>query len=141
MRLFQFVVSTLSVAAAQGCTPVHIIVSRASGEAPGEGISAQLSVALKKALPGTTSEALECPARMPYNGSMALGMPYNLGTSKTSGVSRLTAIDWQDDRLIIGSSMLVTKGMLHVQTLHPSSSHGVMMGTVDAPAEAVCRCT
>lgn len=55
------------------CAPRHIIVARGSFEPRGEGVSANLTLAIKTALPSTTSEALEYPARMPYNDSLANG--------------------------------------------------------------------
>jgi acetylxylan esterase len=60
--------------AAQQCAPVHIIVARASGEAPGEGTIASLSTLLKQQIPGATSEALVYPAKMPYSGSIPVGV-------------------------------------------------------------------
>jgi acetylxylan esterase len=58
---------------AQACSPVHLIVARGSFEKPGEGISASLSMAIKRAIPGATSEALDYPAIMPYKDSMPIG--------------------------------------------------------------------
>lgn len=55
------------------CAPVHLIVARGSFEPQGEGITASLSTAIKKALPGTTSEALVYPAVIPYLGSLSKG--------------------------------------------------------------------
>jgi hypothetical protein len=60
--------------AAQQCAPVHLIVARASGEAPGEGTIASLSTLLKQKIPGATSEALNYPAKMPYSGSIPVGV-------------------------------------------------------------------
>jgi len=62
-----------SLTVAQACAPVHLIVARGSFEAPGEGISSSLSGSIKRAIPGTTSEAVDYPAVMPYSGSMAKG--------------------------------------------------------------------
>ena len=55
------------------CALVHMIVARGSSEPPGYGASISLSTAVQAALPGTTSEALDYPARMPYQDSMANG--------------------------------------------------------------------
>jgi acetylxylan esterase len=60
--------------AALQCAPVHIIVARASGEPPGEGTIASLSTLLKQQIPGATSEALTYPAKMPYSGSIPVGV-------------------------------------------------------------------
>jgi acetylxylan esterase len=65
---------TVQLASAAACAPVHLIVARASGEAPGEGIIAGLATKVKRAIPGTTSEALNYPARMPYSGSIPVGV-------------------------------------------------------------------
>jgi hypothetical protein len=62
-----------STCLAISCAPVHLIVARGSFEPQGEGITASLSNAIKRALPGTTSEALVYPAVMPYLGSMSVG--------------------------------------------------------------------
>jgi acetylxylan esterase len=56
------------------CPPVHMIVARASGESPGEGRIASLATLLKQQIPGSTSEALVYPAKMPYSGSIPLGV-------------------------------------------------------------------
>jgi len=65
---------------AASCAPVHIIVCRASGESPGEGVIASLSTLLKQQIPGSTSEALVYPAKMPYSGSIPVGVA-NLKTA------------------------------------------------------------
>lgn len=56
------------------CPPVHMIVARASGEPPGEGRIASLATLLKQQIPGSTSEALVYPAKMPYSGSIPVGV-------------------------------------------------------------------
>jgi acetylxylan esterase len=75
MRSFVLLTGLASLVVAQKCAPVHMIVARGSFEAPGEGATAKLSTAVKKVLPGTTSEALDYPAKIPYNdqNSMAVG--------------------------------------------------------------------
>jgi len=73
MRSIILLASLVDLIAGQKCAPVHMIVARGSGEARGEGVTSKLSTAVKGALPGTTSEALDYPAKMPYNGSMAVG--------------------------------------------------------------------
>jgi len=62
------------VGAAQQCPPVHLIVARASGESPGEGTISSLSTLLKQKIPGASSEALSYPAKMPYTGSIPVGV-------------------------------------------------------------------
>jgi hypothetical protein len=56
------------------CSPVHIIAARGSGEAPGEGTIGKLATQLKQKIPGSTSAALDYPARMPYSGSIPVGV-------------------------------------------------------------------
>jgi hypothetical protein len=66
--------SNTGASTAAPCAPVHIIVARASGEAPGEGTISSLSTLLKQKIPGATSEALVYPAKMPYSGSIPVGV-------------------------------------------------------------------
>lgn len=61
-------------APAAGCPPVHVIASRATGEPPGEGIIGSLANDIQQMVPGTTSEALNYPATMPYSGSIPVGV-------------------------------------------------------------------
>lgn len=61
-------------ALASGCPSVHIIASRATGEPPGEGIIGSLADDIQQMVPGTTSEALNYPATMPYSGSIPIGV-------------------------------------------------------------------
>lgn len=61
-------------AAPAACPPVHMIVARASGEPPGEGRIASLATMLKQQIPGSTSEALVYPAKIPYSGSIPVGV-------------------------------------------------------------------
>lgn len=56
------------------CPSVHMIVARASGEPPGEGRISSLANLLKQQIPGSTSEALIYPAKMPYSGSIPIGV-------------------------------------------------------------------
>ena len=57
------------------CAPVHIIVARGSGEPQGEGATGRLASRLKEAIPGTTSEAVEYPAKLsPYPQSEGAGV-------------------------------------------------------------------
>lgn len=67
-------ISAPPAAAPAACPPVHMIVARASGEPPGEGIIASLATALKQQIPGSTSEALVYPAKIPYSGSIPIGV-------------------------------------------------------------------
>jgi hypothetical protein len=64
------------ISTAQQCAPVHIIAGRGSGEAPGEGTIASLSKLLKQKIPGATSQALDYPAKMPYSGSIPVGVTH-----------------------------------------------------------------
>ncbi|KAF2666133.1 carbohydrate esterase family 5 protein [Microthyrium microscopicum] len=76
MRIDNIIISIAGltgVAAAAACSPVHLIVARASGESPGEGISRTVSAAVKKVIPETTSDPVVYPAKMPYTNSMAKG--------------------------------------------------------------------
>jgi acetylxylan esterase len=66
--------TTAAPSASPTCAPVHIIASRASGEAPGEGIIGSFSTLVKQMIPGSTSEALVYPASMPYSGSIPIGV-------------------------------------------------------------------
>jgi len=61
------------LSSAQACSKSHLIVARGSFEAKGEGTSKKLSSKIKQMLPGTTSEALDYPAVIPYKNSMARG--------------------------------------------------------------------
>jgi acetylxylan esterase len=79
MRLRQFIPSLVLMARidnalAQECAAVHLIVARGSFEAAGEGTSASFSSLIKRQIPGATSEALKYPARIPYKGSMEVGV-------------------------------------------------------------------
>ncbi|KAF2404695.1 cutinase [Trichodelitschia bisporula] len=75
----------LIAASTAQCPPVHLIVARASGERPGEGIISSLSNAIKQAVPGSTSEALNYPAKMPYSGSIPVGV-----TNLKAAIARYT---------------------------------------------------
>lgn len=60
---------------AGGCSDVHIVVARASTEPQGEGLTSGLSNAVKKAIPGTTSEAVVYTAKLaPYGPSEIQGV-------------------------------------------------------------------
>lgn len=57
------------------CSPVHIIVARGSGEPQGEGATGRLATTLKEEIPGTTSEAVDYPAKLsPYPQSESAGV-------------------------------------------------------------------
>lgn len=77
---FSLLLSLVSAQPQSRCSPVHIIVCRASGEAPGEGTISSLSSLLKQQIPGATSEALVYPAKIPYAGSIPIGVA-NLKTA------------------------------------------------------------
>jgi len=76
--LSTFVAASPTIEARQtdgGCSPVHIVVARASTEAQGEGMIRSLSSAVKKAIPGTTSEAVVYTAKLaPYGPSEIQGV-------------------------------------------------------------------
>jgi hypothetical protein len=59
------------------CAPVHIIVARASGEEPGEGIIGKVSSKVQTIIPGADSEAVDYPAisdtTPEYKSSVATG--------------------------------------------------------------------
>jgi len=78
MRFFllSFILPLIAVAQTSPavCPPVHIIVARASGEPQGEGIIGSLASTLKQQIPGATSEALVYPAKIPYEGSISVGV-------------------------------------------------------------------
>jgi acetylxylan esterase len=58
-----------------GCADVHILVARASGEAKGEGMIGGLSRAIKSAVKGADSEAVDYPAALaPYGSSEGKGV-------------------------------------------------------------------
>lgn len=61
--------------AAAACAPVHLIVARASGEDPGEGIIGAVSQDIQARVPGADAEAVEYPAALvPYQASEAEGV-------------------------------------------------------------------
>ena len=68
--------STSSTSSA--CVPagaIHMIVARASTEAPGEGIIGSVATMVKASLPGSDSEAVEYPATLTqYQASEASGV-------------------------------------------------------------------
>ncbi|GJN89421.1 hypothetical protein Rhopal_002401-T1 [Rhodotorula paludigena] len=69
--------STVEVDKRQGDCPtgVHIIVARASGEAPGEGIIGAVATQVKRAIPGSDSEAIDYPATLAnYQSSQSAGV-------------------------------------------------------------------
>jgi acetylxylan esterase len=74
--LLSFILPLVAVAQTPpaACPPVHIIVARASGEPQGEGIIGSLASTLKQQIPGATSEALVYPAKIPYVGSISVGV-------------------------------------------------------------------
>jgi cutinase len=84
---------------AQSCSPVHLIVARGSFEKPGEGLSASLSTAIKRAVPGATSEALDYPAIMPYKDSMPIGT-----ANMKKAIARYTQTCPQSKLILIGYS-------------------------------------
>lgn len=51
------------------CAEVHILVARASGQGKGEGLIGSLSRAIKTALKGADSEAVDYPAALALYGS------------------------------------------------------------------------
>src|SRR5580692_2949735 len=60
---------------ASACSPVHIFVGRGSQEAKGEGSTGRLSASIKRAIAGTTSEAIDYPALLnPYTSSESKGV-------------------------------------------------------------------
>lgn len=66
---------------AAACVPegaVHMIVARASTEAPGEGIIGAVATSVKSAVPGSDSEAVDYPATLT-----------NYTTSESSGVAAM----------------------------------------------------
>lgn len=57
------------------CAEVHILVARASGEGKGEGMIGGLSKAIKTAVKGADSEAVDYPAALaPYGSSEMKGV-------------------------------------------------------------------
>ncbi|GAA6008303.1 uncharacterized protein JCM10292_005525 [Rhodotorula paludigena] len=69
--------STVELDKRQGDCPtgVHIIVARASGEAPGEGIIGAVATQVKRAVPGSESEAIDYPATLAnYQSSQRQGV-------------------------------------------------------------------
>lgn len=66
----------LQTAEAQdACSPVHIIVARASTELPGYGVTGALAQSLAKDIPGTTAEPVVYPAVLnPYISSENAGV-------------------------------------------------------------------
>lgn len=57
------------------CAEVHVLVARASGEGKGEGLIGGLSRAIKTALKGADSEAVDYPAALaPYGSSEVKGV-------------------------------------------------------------------
>jgi acetylxylan esterase len=57
------------------CADVHILVARASGEGKGEGMIGSLSKAIKAAVKGADSEAVDYPAALaPYGSSEIKGV-------------------------------------------------------------------
>jgi acetylxylan esterase len=58
-----------------GCSSVHILVGRGSGEPKGEGATGRLSTTLKRSIAGATSEAVDYPAKLsPYPQSESTGV-------------------------------------------------------------------
>jgi len=58
-----------------GCSAVHVVVARASTEPQGEGLTGSLSSSVKRAIPGTTSEAVVYTAKLaPYGPSEIQGV-------------------------------------------------------------------
>lgn len=67
--------NTTTDASCVGAGAVHMIVARASTEAPGEGIIGQVATMAKSALPGSDSEAVVYPATLTqYQSSEASGV-------------------------------------------------------------------
>jgi acetylxylan esterase len=57
------------------CAPVHIIVARASGEAPGEGIIGAVSEDVQARVAGSDAESVDYPATLAnYQSSEAAGV-------------------------------------------------------------------
>jgi acetylxylan esterase len=64
-----------SAPATGACAEVHVLVARASGEAKGEGMIGGLSKAIKAAVKGADSEAVDYPAALaPYGSSETKGV-------------------------------------------------------------------
>jgi acetylxylan esterase len=62
-----------SAPTADSCAPVHMIVARASGEAPGDGIIGSLAKRVQDEVTGSTQEALDYPASLTnYSDSFAV---------------------------------------------------------------------
>jgi acetylxylan esterase len=61
--------------ASGACAEVHVLVARASGEGKGEGMIGGLSKAIKTAIKGADSEAVDYPAALaPYGSSEIKGV-------------------------------------------------------------------
>ncbi|KAF2417992.1 alpha/beta-hydrolase [Tothia fuscella] len=85
--------------AAAQCAPVHIVVARACSEAPGEGTIASLATLLKQKIPGATSEALTYPAKMPYSGSLPVGV-----TNMKAAITKYTQLCPTGKLVLLGYS-------------------------------------
>jgi len=73
--LLASVATALPQAQPAACADAHILVARASGEAKGEGMIGGLSRAIKSAVKGTDSEAVDYPAALaPYGSSEVKGV-------------------------------------------------------------------
>jgi hypothetical protein len=79
--LIKRVDSTVADSSAACATGIHMIVARASTEAPGEGIIGAVATMVKNAVPGSDSEAVVYPATLT-----------SYTSSEASGVAAMTAL-------------------------------------------------
>jgi acetylxylan esterase len=80
------------------CSATHLIVARGSFEPQGEGISSAFSTEAKQFI-GADSEALVYPARIPYRGSISVGVE-NL----KKAIARYTAACPSSQIVLVGYS-------------------------------------
>lgn len=99
------------------CAPVHLIVARASGEDPGEGIIGAVSQDIQARVPGADSEAVDYPA--------TLG---NYQNSEQEGVAEMTRLVTEYAAACPDSKMVLMGysqgGQVTLDTLCGTSSRG-----------------
>ena len=112
---------------AADCAPVHLIVARASGEDPGEGIIGAISEDIQARVAGADSEAVDYPATLA-----------NYQASEAEGVAEMTRLVTEyaaacpDSKLVLmGYSQ---GGQVTLDTLCGTSSAG-FDATEPVPAE------